>query len=57
MNAADMSPETLGADGDHDLLTIPLSVWQRTIDVNLTGFVHAARAAIPRCSSGAVAPS
>jgi NAD(P)-dependent dehydrogenase (short-subunit alcohol dehydrogenase family) len=47
VNAADMSPETLGADGEHDLLTLPLPVWQRTIDVNLTGFVLAARAAIP----------
>jgi NAD(P)-dependent dehydrogenase (short-subunit alcohol dehydrogenase family) len=47
VNAADMSAETLGADGEHDLLTIPLSVWQRTIDVSLTGFVHAARAVIP----------
>ena len=47
VNAADMSPGTLGADGEHDLLTLPLEVWQRTIDVNLTGFVHAARAAIP----------
>ena len=48
VNAADMSPGTLGADGDHDLLTLPLEVWQRTIDVNLTGFVLAARAVIPQ---------
>ena len=47
VNAADMSPETLGADGEHDLLTIPIAVWQRTIDVNLTGFLYAARAVIP----------
>ncbi len=42
-----MSPEVLGVDGETDLLTIPLSVWQRTLDVNLTGFLLAARAAIP----------
>src|SRR5262245_27741928 len=35
VNAADMSPEVLGVDGEHDLLTIPLEVWQRTLDVNL----------------------
>ena len=38
-NAADMSPEVLGVDGESDLLTIPLSVWQRRLDVNLTGFL------------------
>ena len=42
-----MSPEVLGVDGESDLLTIPLSVWQRTLDVNLTGFLLAARAVIP----------
>jgi NAD(P)-dependent dehydrogenase (short-subunit alcohol dehydrogenase family) len=47
VNAADMSPEVLGVDGEHDLLTLPLDVWQRTLDVNLTGFVLAARAVIP----------
>ena len=47
VNAADMSPEILGVDGEHDLLTIPLDVWQRTLDVNLTGFLLAARAVIP----------
>ena len=47
VNAADMSPEVLGVDGETDLLTIPLSVWQRTLDVNLTGFLLAARAVIP----------
>jgi NAD(P)-dependent dehydrogenase (short-subunit alcohol dehydrogenase family) len=47
VNAADMSPEVLGVDSETDLLTIPLAVWQRTLDVNLTGFVLVARAAIP----------
>ena len=47
VNAADMSPEVLGVDGESDLLTIPLSVWQRTLDVNLTGFLLTARATIP----------
>ena len=46
-NAMDMSAGTLGVDGKHDLLTLPLDVWQRTIDVGLTGFLLAARHAIP----------
>lgn len=46
-NAMDMSAATLGVDGQHDLLTLPLDVWQRTIDVGLTGFVLAARHSIP----------
>jgi NAD(P)-dependent dehydrogenase (short-subunit alcohol dehydrogenase family) len=47
VNAAEMSPEVLGVDSETDLLTIPLPVWQRTLDVNVTGFVLAARAVIP----------
>ena len=46
-NAMDMSSETLGVDGEHDLLTLPLDVWQRTIDVGLTGFLLCARHSIP----------
>ncbi len=46
-NAMDMSAGTLGVDGEHDLLTLPLDVWQRTIDVGLTGFLLAARYSIP----------
>jgi NAD(P)-dependent dehydrogenase (short-subunit alcohol dehydrogenase family) len=46
-NAMDMSSQTLGADGEHDLLTLPLDVWQRTIDVGLTGFLLCARHSIP----------
>jgi len=46
-NAMDMSAETLGVDGEHDLLTLPLDVWQRTIDVGLTGFLLCARHSIP----------
>lgn len=46
-NAMDMSAATLGVDGEHDLLTLPLDVWQRTIDVGLTGFLLCARHSIP----------
>lgn len=42
---ADVSAETLGRDGD--LLTTPTEVWERTIDVNLLGYVRTARSAIP----------
>src|SRR3954468_19390977 len=47
-NAMDMSAQTLGVDGQHDLLTLPLDVWQRTIDVGLTGFLLCARHSIPK---------
>jgi NAD(P)-dependent dehydrogenase (short-subunit alcohol dehydrogenase family) len=43
--AADTSKETLGRDSD--LLTVPLEVWQRTLDVNLTGSFLMARSALP----------
>jgi NAD(P)-dependent dehydrogenase (short-subunit alcohol dehydrogenase family) len=46
-NAMDMSAPTLGVDGESDLLTLPLDVWQRTLDVGLTGFLLAARHALP----------
>jgi NAD(P)-dependent dehydrogenase (short-subunit alcohol dehydrogenase family) len=46
-NAMDMSAGTLGVDGESDLLTLPLDVWQRTIDVGLTGFLLCARHSIP----------
>lgn len=45
--AADTSKETLGRDGEADLLTVPLDVWQRTLDVNLTGTFLMTRAALP----------
>ncbi len=43
VNAADISSDVLGVDSETDLLTIPLAVWQRTLDVNLTGFLLIAR--------------
>jgi NAD(P)-dependent dehydrogenase (short-subunit alcohol dehydrogenase family) len=46
-NAMDMSAATLGVDGEHDLLTLPLGAWQRTLDVGLTGFLLTARHALP----------
>jgi NAD(P)-dependent dehydrogenase (short-subunit alcohol dehydrogenase family) len=46
-NAMDMSAEAIGADGQHDLVTLPLDVWDRTLAVGVTGFLLAARAAIP----------
>jgi NAD(P)-dependent dehydrogenase (short-subunit alcohol dehydrogenase family) len=45
--AADTSKETLGRDSEADLLTVPLDVWQRTLDVNLTGNFFMMRSAIP----------
>jgi NAD(P)-dependent dehydrogenase (short-subunit alcohol dehydrogenase family) len=46
-NAMDLSAATIGVDARHDLLTLPIAVWQRTIDVGMTGFLLAARHAIP----------
>jgi NAD(P)-dependent dehydrogenase (short-subunit alcohol dehydrogenase family) len=45
--AADTSKETLGRDSESDLLTVPLEVWQRTLDVNLTGTFLMTRSALP----------
>lgn len=46
-NAMDMSPGTLGVDSEHTITTLPLSVWQRSLDVGLTGFFLVCRNAIP----------
>jgi NAD(P)-dependent dehydrogenase (short-subunit alcohol dehydrogenase family) len=46
-NAMDMSAATLGVDGKTNLLDIPLDVWNRTLQVGLTGFLLAARYSIP----------
>ena len=45
--AADLSPATIGVDGASDVTTIPTDVWNRTLDVNVTGYMHGAKAAIP----------
>lgn len=45
--AADLSPEVMGIDSQSDIVSIPLDVWRRTLDVNLTGYMLGARLAIP----------
>ncbi len=47
-NAMDMSSATLGVDSEHDISNLPLDVWQRSLDVGLTGFFLVAQQAIPR---------
>jgi NAD(P)-dependent dehydrogenase (short-subunit alcohol dehydrogenase family) len=42
---ADLSPENLGRDTT--LMDTDMSVWQRTLDVNLLGYVRTCRAIIP----------
>lgn len=42
---ADTSPQTFSRDTD--LLTVPPEVWQRTLDVDLTGYMRTSRAALP----------
>ena len=46
-NAMDMSAATLGVDGQTNLLDIPLDVWNRTLQVGLTGLLLAGRYSIP----------
>ncbi len=43
--AADLSAQTFGRDGD--LLEVPVEVWRRSIEVNLTGYFLTARHALP----------
>lgn len=47
VNAADMGA-AIGADTTNDAVTLPIEVWTRTIDVNLTGFLLLVKAAIPQ---------
>lgn len=42
---ADLRPETIGRDSN--LLDVPLDVWQRTLEVNLSGYLLTMRQAIP----------
>jgi NAD(P)-dependent dehydrogenase (short-subunit alcohol dehydrogenase family) len=44
-NAADLSPETIGRDSD--ALTVPLEVFDRTLQVNLRGHLLCTRHALP----------
>jgi NAD(P)-dependent dehydrogenase (short-subunit alcohol dehydrogenase family) len=46
-NAADTSATTVGVDMESDALSLPLEIWYRTFQVNLEGYVHGVRAAIP----------
>lgn len=43
--AADLSAATIGRDSD--VLTVPIDVWQHTIDVTLTGYMYGIRHALP----------
>jgi NAD(P)-dependent dehydrogenase (short-subunit alcohol dehydrogenase family) len=43
--AADLSAATIGQDSD--VMTVSLDVWQRTIDVTLTGYMYGVRHALP----------
>jgi NAD(P)-dependent dehydrogenase (short-subunit alcohol dehydrogenase family) len=43
--AADLSAGTIGRDTD--VTSVPIDVWQRTIDVSLTGYMYGIRHALP----------
>src|SRR6185312_8229556 len=45
INAADLSPETIGRDGD--VVSVPIEVVDRTLEVNARGHLLCARHAIP----------
>ncbi|MFC5831521.1 SDR family NAD(P)-dependent oxidoreductase [Nonomuraea insulae] len=47
---ADLSPGTIGRDGD--LLEMDAAIWRRTFEVNLIGYAHTCRAAIPLLLEG-----
>lgn len=49
-NAADLSAENFGRDTD--ALDVPLEVWQRTLDVTLTGYLYGVRHALPHMLRG-----
>ena len=42
---ADLSPGTIGRDSN--VVDVPLDVWRRTLDVNLTGYMLSIRHAVP----------
>jgi NAD(P)-dependent dehydrogenase (short-subunit alcohol dehydrogenase family) len=44
--AADLSAQNIGRDSD--VISVPLDVWQHTIDVTLTGYMYGVRHALPR---------
>lgn len=44
---ADTSADTYGVDDASDAITLPLAVWERTLAVNLTGYLLTIRAALP----------
>lgn len=43
--AADLSANTIGRDSD--VMSVPIEVWRRTIDVTLTGYMYGIRHALP----------
>jgi NAD(P)-dependent dehydrogenase (short-subunit alcohol dehydrogenase family) len=47
LNPAAFEPEVLQADGSFDVVDLPLEVWDRTMDVNLRGFMLGCRHTIP----------
>jgi NAD(P)-dependent dehydrogenase (short-subunit alcohol dehydrogenase family) len=46
-NAADTSQAVVGVDLESDATTVPMSVWHRSFEVNLQGYLHGIRAAVP----------
>lgn len=45
--AADLSSNTIGIDSTHDVVSLPVEVWQRTLDVTLTGYMYGIKHALP----------
>jgi NAD(P)-dependent dehydrogenase (short-subunit alcohol dehydrogenase family) len=43
--AADLSARTLGRDGN--VMSVPIDVWQHTLDVTLTGYMYGVRHSLP----------
>jgi NAD(P)-dependent dehydrogenase (short-subunit alcohol dehydrogenase family) len=45
--AADLSAQNIGRDAQSNVTSVPLDVWNHTIDVTLTGYMYGIRHALP----------
>jgi NAD(P)-dependent dehydrogenase (short-subunit alcohol dehydrogenase family) len=50
--AAALGPDVMGVDSTTDVESIPLDVWQRTIEVTLTGYMIGAKLVLPVMRAG-----
>src|SRR5690606_37026479 len=51
-NVANFRPEVIGGDSEHDVVDLPLEVWDATLRVGLTGLMLCCKHAIPKMLDG-----